>query len=184
MSALDSLDWSAVRQQYDVRDHTHRQLMAYHKKRSVKAFVELLLGISDPSGNYNAAEHGIGPRVLAENINAESRVFELAEKFTAVKTAHEVPSIIRGAGLRYLQIGVGSEASCMINPQICWIANSRTIWTHLVIKHADDFGKADEELQLYREADVTSEMAYLMWKVIHSELAGTIKACLRKHDKH
>jgi hypothetical protein len=174
MSALASLDWLAVRHQYEVREHTHHQLMAYRQKKSVAAFVELLLGISDPSGNYSAAEHGIGPRVLAENPNAVSRVFELAEQFIAVKTAHQVPPIIRQAGLRYLQIGVGSEASCMVNPQVCWVANTRTIWTHLVIKHADDFAKTDEELQLYREADVTSEMAYLMWAEIHGELAGTI----------
>ena len=62
----------------------------------------------------------------------------------------------------------------MINPQVCWVANTRTIWTHLVIKHADDFAKANEELKLYRNADVTSEMAYQMWAHIHQELSGSM----------
>jgi hypothetical protein len=62
----------------------------------------------------------------------------------------------------------------MLNPRVCWVANVRTIWTHLVIKHADNFQKAAEELQLYRDSDVTSEMAYEMWQAIHGELAGTI----------
>ena len=39
-----------------------------------------------------------------------------------------------------------------------------------MIKHAYDFKKADEELKLYRNADVTSEMAYQMWARIHQEL--------------
>lgn len=62
----------------------------------------------------------------------------------------------------------------MVNPGLCWVANTRTIWTHLVIKHADNFAKAAQELKLYREADVSSEMAYSMWTAIHAELAGTM----------
>lgn len=70
-----------------------------------------------------------------------------------------------------MKIGVGSEASCMVNPNVCWVANTRTIWAHLVIKHADNFTRANEELKLYRSADVSSEMAYQMWTAIHRELA-------------
>ena len=62
----------------------------------------------------------------------------------------------------------------MVNPEVCWVANTRTIWTHLVIKHADDFDKANEELKLYRNADVSSEMAYQMWAHIHQELAASM----------
>jgi hypothetical protein len=43
-----------------------------------------------------------------------------------------------------------------------------------VIKHADDFAKANEHLKLYRDANVTSEMAYNMWAGIHRELAGSM----------
>ena len=62
----------------------------------------------------------------------------------------------------------------MVSPKICWVANTRTIWTHLVIKHADDFAKANEELRLYREADATSEMAYRIWAEIHRELPDSM----------
>lgn len=174
MSALLKLDWKAVRDQYDLRGRVHRQLLALHRQRKVSDFVDLLLGISDPAGNYSAAEHGLGPKVLTENLNAEDRLWAVAEEFLALRNPHDVPPTIRRTGLRYFQIGVGSEASCMMNPQVCWVANVRTIWTHLVIKHADSFRKADEELELYRESDVTSEMAYQMWQAIHGELAGTI----------
>lgn len=57
-----------------------------------------------------------------------------------------------------------------MNPSVCWVANTRTIWTHLVVKHGDSIQIADEHLQLYREADVTSEMDYEMWTAIHAEL--------------
>ncbi len=134
----------------------------------------MVLGVSNAAGNYSAEEHALGPKILTENVNAERRVGDLAEKFVALKTAREVPRLIRGAQLRYLQIGVGSEASCMLNPEVCWVANTRTIWTHLVIKQADDFDKANEELKLYRNADVTSEMAYQMWAHIHQELAASM----------
>ena len=58
----------------------------------------------------------------------------------------------------------------MMNPTICWVANSRTIWAHLLIKHNDDYGKADEELELYRDNDTSSEMAYKIWVAIHKTL--------------
>lgn len=57
-----------------------------------------------------------------------------------------------------------------MNPDICWVANTRSIWTHLVIKHADNFAKADEELKLYRDNEKSSEMAYQIWAQIHSLL--------------
>ncbi len=61
----------------------------------------------------------------------------------------------------------------MMNPQYCWVANVRTIWTHLVHKHGDNFRKAKQELKLYRE-HMHSEMAYEIWQVLHTELAGTM----------
>ncbi|HEU5340663.1 hypothetical protein [Edaphobacter sp.] len=133
-------------------------------------FANLALGISDPVGNYSAAEHGLGSKILGTNVNAERLVLDLARKFRLLNSASVVPELIRDAGIKFLQIGVGSEISCMVHPEICWVANARTIWTHLVIKHADNTAKADEELRLYREADVTSEMAYAMWSDIHAQL--------------
>ena len=174
MSALNSLNWLSVRKQYELRQKASAELLRLHAQRKLPQFIELLLGISDSAGNYSASEHGLGPKIIGENLNAEDRLYAISTDFLRVKSAHDVPPMIRRAGLRYFQIGVGSEASCMLNPQICWVANVRTIWTHLVIKHADNFQNADEELQLYRDSDVTSEMAYEMWQAIHGELAGTI----------
>ncbi len=174
MSIFSLLNWEKVRAHYDEREQTHHRLLDLHQQQRLSAFVDLLLGISNPSGNYSAAEYGIGPKVLAENLNVEKRLLTIANQFLAITNAHEVPPIIRSAGLKYFQIGVGSEASCLLNPKHCWVANVRTIWTHLVQKHDDSFEKADEELQLYRESAVESEMSYQMWRTLHAELAGTI----------
>jgi hypothetical protein len=61
------------------------------------------------------------------NLDAEKRVAKLAEKFAALQKAHEVPRLIRDAQLQYLQIGVGSEASCMVNPKVCWVASTHNL---------------------------------------------------------
>ena len=159
MSVLASLDWLAVRSQYDIRENTHLELRRLHSEENWSRFVPLLLGISDPSGNYSAAEHGIGPKVLAENHDVEKRLVVVVNEFVDLSNGHEVPPLIRRARLKYFQIGVGSEASCMVNPHCCWVANVRTIWTHLVHKHDDNFSKADAELKLYRESDVGSDVA-------------------------
>ncbi|HET9181455.1 MAG TPA: hypothetical protein VFP59_04930 [Candidatus Angelobacter sp.] len=66
---------------------------------------------------------------------------------------------------------MGSEISCIINPEKCWVANTRTIFTHLVVKHADNISRANEELRLYRDADASSEMTYQLWSHIHAELS-------------
>jgi hypothetical protein len=171
MSALGNLNWSAIRGHYDQRVTIHDQLLNLYRAANIRQFARLAPGISDAAGNYSADEHKLGPQVISGNLNPEKRVFELAGRFLRLTTARTVPQLIRDVRLRYLQIGVGSEMSCMINPKICWVANSRTIWAHLVIKHADDFDKANEELRLYRESDASSsEMAYRMWMSIHAEL--------------
>lgn len=170
MGISDSVDWAAVRRHYDDRTRVHENLIRLHKQTLIRKFTEVALGISDPDGNYSALEHGLGPKIVGSNINAERQVFDLASKFLTLVDPGLVPELIRRATLKYLQIGVGSEISCMVNPRVCWVANTRTIWTHLVIKHADNIAKADEELRLYREADVTSQMAYQMWADIHAKL--------------
>ena len=133
-------------------------------------FVELALGISNSVGNYSSAEHGLGPKILRTNPNAEKQVFDLALKFADLTTARLVPEMIRDAQIKNLKISVGSEISCMVNPRICWVANVRTIWTHLVIKHGDNVQLADEELRLYRDSDESSKMSYAKWAAIHAEL--------------
>ena len=170
MHILDAVDWAVVRKNYNNRIRVHKELVRLHKERSFTAFADVALGITDNDGNYSAAEHGLGPKILALNLNAAQHVFDLASTFIPLADARDVPALIWRAGLKYLQIGVGSEISCMVNPQVCWVANTRTIWTHLVIKHGYDVAKADTELALYRDADVTSEMAYKAWADIHTKL--------------
>src|SRR5579875_508961 len=170
MAVLNSLDWASVRRHYDERHKMHLYLCDLHQREAVHEFSSIALGITTPDGNYSAAEHGLGPKIIGTNVDAENKVFNLADNFVTLDSARSVPDLVRRAGLKYLQIGVGSEISCMVNPNVCWVANTRTIWTHLVIKHADSIAKADVELALYREADVTSEMAYQMWSAIHAEL--------------
>lgn len=142
MSALDGLDWGEVRSHYDNRVEIHRELLRRYRSNNVGSLADLLLGISDPTGNYSANDHKLGPQIIAGNSNAKAQVVALGRRFIDLTSARTVPELIRNAALRYLKIGVGSEASCMVNPKVCWVANTRTIWTHLVIKHADDFARA------------------------------------------
>jgi hypothetical protein len=172
MAILDSLDWAAVRRHYDDRVRINKTLLQLYSQKAVEKFANLALGIGNSDGNYSAAEHALGPKILypGHNVNAERKVFELAGEFMSLTDARGVPELIARAHLMYLKIGVGSEISCMVNPKVCWVANTRTIWTHLVITHADSIRKADEQLKLYREADGNSEMEYQMWTAIHAEL--------------
>jgi hypothetical protein len=170
MSVLDELDWRSVREQYEVRLHVHERFVRLLNAAESRAWFDLALGISDAAGNYSASEHRLGPRVRAENSNADSRLRDLARSFMQLSSARNVPELIRAAGLKYVGIGAGSEVSCMSNPTVCWVANTRTIWTHLVIKHVDNFDRANEELNLYRDADVSSEMNYAAWSEIHALL--------------
>lgn len=174
MSALHELDWHDVRDHYDNRVEIHTELLRLYQLNDVVPFVNLLLGISDPAGNYSADDHKLGPRIISNNSNVRNRIIALAGEFISLSSASAVPKIIQNAALSYLKIGVGSEASCMLNPKVCWVANTRTIWTHLVVKHADNFAKADEELKLYRGQDDTSEMAYRIWTAIHAELTTSM----------
>lgn len=170
MSVFDEFDWEEVRQHYDERVETHARLLKLHDDGLRTEFFRLALGIERSSGNYSAAEHGIGPRVAIANPKHEDRIFDLASTLRAATNGRGVPSAVRAAGLRYVAVGVGSELSCMMNPKVCWVANTRTIWTHLVVKHADNVAIADEELRLYRDDDEDSEMAYRKWAAIHREL--------------
>jgi hypothetical protein len=170
MSILQSLNWTEVRGHYDARLCVHQNLLALYKEHRFGEFAQLLLGISNPAGNYSAEEHGLGPRILANNFNGQQRVFALAGAFINLNTARNVPTLIRQAALRHLGIGVGSEASCMLNPEVCWIANTRTVWAHLLVKHNDNVTKAEQELRLYRDGDESSEMVYAKWADIHAVL--------------
>ncbi len=174
MSLLDQLDWESVRGHYDLRFETHEELRLRHKRNQIAEFSALALGIENPAGNYSADEHGLGPKIMSENDNAEVDVHALAGSLLNCASPRQVPVTIKAARIRYLSIGVGSELSCMIDPVRFWVANTRTIWTHLVIKHKENYNLADEELRLYRQADASSEMAYQIWAAIHKDVGPSM----------
>lgn len=174
MQILAELDWSDVLDHYDQRAGIGRMLRGHLADGNVDAFARLAVGVDDPKGNYSAHEHGLGRKVLGSNRDAAPRLAELGDNFRLLTDAHDVPKMIRDAGLKYLGISVGSEISCLLNPEICWVANSRTIWLHLLVKHADNVDRANEELRLYRTSDADSEMAYTIWREIHRELGVSL----------
>jgi hypothetical protein len=166
MDWLSPLDWHAVRAHYEQRLRIHQHLVAWYNQRSIRQFVRLLLGITDPAANYSASDHGLGPRILHENADAEQRIFLLAGQFAALTRTRRVPELITATNLSSLKIGVGSEISCLMNPTVCWVANTRTIWAYLVEKWGD-VHQANVELKAYRDEDSTSEMKYAEWAEMH-----------------
>jgi hypothetical protein len=58
---LSDLDMAEVRDHYLLRERTHQRLRQLYECGDVPEFVRLALGMTDPAGNYSAAEHKIGP---------------------------------------------------------------------------------------------------------------------------
>lgn len=170
MSLLETLDYVLIRDHYDRRLKAHRRMLRLHDRQDFKAFADLALGITDAAGNFSADEHTLGPRVLAGNSHAAERIWDLANELRALDTAEDVPAVVHAAGLAYLKISVGSELACMMNPKVCWVANTRTIWTHLVLKHDWNTTYANQELRLYRLNDTESDMKYEMWKAVYVDM--------------
>jgi hypothetical protein len=67
----------------------------------------------------------------------------------------------------------------MLRPNDFWVANARTIWAYLLIKHADNYEHANEELKLYRDGERDSEMSYEVWSGMHRMLETSQ---VRLHD--
>ena len=174
MSILQELDWAEINAHYRSRVKETKNLRDLYEAKKVSGFAELALGMTTPSGNYSAAEHGLGPKIFESNPNPKGRIYTLAGKFILLKNASTVPKLIREENLKYLRIGVGSELSCMMNPTICWVCNKRTIWLYLV--QTQGLGKANEALQLFNEHDDDSPMAYESWQdAYHPELGPELK---------
>jgi hypothetical protein len=174
MSILRDVNWHEVKYRYAQRKITHEMLLELHELKSLKDFSELLLGISGAYGSYSAREHKRGHLILGSNPRAFERVYDLATDLISLADGHSVPALVKATRLRYLNIAVGSEASCMLNPKHLWVTNIRTIWAHLVIKHDGDFDRANEELKLYRDGDNTSDKAYRNWEAIHQILCQSM----------
>ncbi|WP_428717121.1 hypothetical protein [Undibacterium curvum] len=57
----------------------------------------------------------------------------------------------------------------LLRPNEHWVANTRSIWAYLLLKHGS-LSLAGEELQLYRSGAQDSEMAYPLWCDIHARM--------------
>ena len=169
---IEQLNMRHVREHYDTRFELHQRLAALLKKGKAAAYLDMALGISEPIGNYSAAEHDLGPQILTSN--REVRIIQLAQSFLAETDPKKMVAAIYDAGIKYLKVSVGSEMAMMLKPDVFWVANVRTVWTHLLLKHGYDLGKANEELKLYRSQELTSEMEYRVWKEIYSLMKPSI----------
>jgi hypothetical protein len=171
---INNLDMSTVREQYDLRYSYHKRLVALFQSKRIDEYNAVALGIKDNSGNYSASEHNLGPVILDNN--KASSVFRLAEELNAQTDPKNIVKTIYEKNLKYLKISVGSEMAMMLNPERFWVANVRTVWTHLLIKHKFNLGKANEELKLYRSQELTSEMEYRVWRDIYLLMTPSIKS--------
>lgn len=173
---LLELDMDDVFTLYQQRVAVHRELVHYLKTENIDGYEDLALGISRSEGNYSAAEHGLGPQVLYHN--SRGSVFALAQQLYALRSAHHLPETIYRANLPYLRISIGSEIAMMLKPDEFWVGNTRTIYTHLMLKHDGNRERADEELRLYREPDGRrpSEMEYKIWRDLYLSLESSLKS--------
>ena len=169
---IGKLDMAGCREHYLSREQAHINLRRFFAAGSVEDYVDLALGIANPAGNYSAAEHGLGPRILEES--EYQRIFDLATEIDACPNTHHLPDLIYRHRLPYLKISVGSEIAMMLKPDVHWVGNVRTVWSHLLIKHKGMQSKANQELKLYRDGQRDSEMDYKIWRDIYIALEPNI----------
>jgi len=166
MELLSRISMKRVFDHYQMRFSIHERMIQLMGSEIALEFSELALGISNPRANYSAYEHGLGKRILAKTHRAQS-VFDLAKDLFKCRNASEVPSVIMNHDIPFLKISVGSEISMLLRPNDFWVANARTVWAYLLVKHAYDFKLANEELELYRDGERSSEMNYEIWWELH-----------------
>lgn len=169
---LSSINMRDVRRNYLDRKSVGKNLRNLLASGPAIEFAELALGISNPTGNYSAAEHALGPKILSQR--SPSAVKNLAQTIVGCNTAKSMLDEIYKANIPWLKVGVGSEMAMLLKPREYWVANTRTVWAHLLLKHNFSLSKANEELQLYRSGDQNSEMAYNIWRAIYLELASSV----------
>lgn len=170
MVSLDSIDWLKVDEHYKKRVSVHQRLLKLLAASSASAFANEAL---EDEANYSAYENRLRDRILGNNHDAERRIAALARKFEVLEDAHEVTVLIDKADLKFLKVGVGSELSCIVNPKVCWVANTRTIWSHFAVNN--NLAAANEALSLFRDKDENSKMAYQKWAALHGIIDGSLR---------
>ncbi|MFZ2407115.1 MAG: hypothetical protein WAW41_18430 [Methylobacter sp.] len=164
---LSELDYSEIIDHYNHRVEISHCLKSLLAASQIQDYVDLALGIADPYGNYSAAEHGLGPRILNER--PYETIFKLATKLSIVQSAREMRNDIYKSNVPYLKVGVGTEMAMLLQPDRHWVANTRSIWSHLVMRHRS-IATANKALRLYREGSDESKMAYDMWCAAHEDM--------------
>ena len=175
----EEIDYREVCDLYNKRVEAHGILSERLKDRDVARYVGLALGIDDRCGNYSAAEHGLGPKILQYGLGMneagilalKNRVFKLAERLTSCGPGEQLVEAIYSARLPYLKISVGSEMAMMLRPDMHWVANRRTLWSYFVLEYKGDTAKANRVLKdsmaSIRDGDQDSEMEYRTWRHLH-----------------
>ncbi|MBF4988341.1 hypothetical protein [Methylophilus sp. 14] len=163
-----------VRKHYLQRIAVGKELRRLLNAGSIDTYVLLALGITAPEGNYSAWEHNLGSRILSQR--TPEPVFSLAAELASCNTATGMLDTIYAAAIPWLKVSVGSEMAMMLKPSTFWVANTRTVWAHLLLKYDFDYAVADEALRLYRVDDQDSKMAYQIWKAIYHEMGSSVVA--------
>ena len=132
MVNLNDMDMAEVRDHYLMRERLHRRLRQLFEAGDLHEYVRLALGITEGPGNYSASEHVMGPRILAAT-GAEQDVFDLATAIEACVAVNRLPTVIYERNIANLKISVGSEMAMMLRPDVFWVGNKRTIWSHLLV---------------------------------------------------
>jgi hypothetical protein len=171
---LSNLDMRQVRAHYLRRKRAHLRLHELFNRGDVHGDAQLALGISDDTGNYSAAEHGMGPLILARA--TEQAVFDLATAIDVCPTTNHLPGLVYEHAIPGLKISIGTEVAAMLRPRRYWVGNVRTIWSHLLVKHGMHERRANEELALYHDGERESEMTYQVWQHVYLRMEPDILA--------
>ncbi|MFO1490258.1 MAG: hypothetical protein U1F87_04945 [Kiritimatiellia bacterium] len=149
MLPFDSIDAAQVKNDYTIRHRISADLLSLHNRKIHAKYSALALGVTDEAGNYSAAEHRLGPKILSNTSTKE--IWKFAADLLKCKTPQEVVDAIYTAAIQNIKISIGSEMAMMLMPDTFWVGNTRTIWTHLLIKHSGNRSRANLELSLYRD---------------------------------
>jgi hypothetical protein len=125
------------------------KLIELHDSSKKTEFVKLLIGESNPAGNYSASEHGHDANIWYNNRPqliwdfGTELLYDASDEFSII-------SAIENHAISYLKLAIGTEMACMLRPKDFYVANSRTCWGFLVVKHNGDRALATEEWNAYQ----------------------------------
>lgn len=170
--AYDDFDagvWEQIVEHFSTRLQTHRTLVRLLKAGDEDEYVQLALGLSDPSGNYSASEHPthLGYRVLERTSSREIANFARRELMT--RSARELPSLVAAADMPYLKTSIGSEMMCLLRPDSCWVTNRRTVYVYFLHQNGDDWERASEAIEVIAPSGDIGD-TYDAWAAIHPEI--------------